>query len=705
MAMKSLENSSWLPRFGIVVVAAVLVELISVVQYRRVRSMLAEEMELRSHTAMQSRVNEIEHVLSLTETTMAENEWDVLRSLSHPDSVFSALARLIDDNPYVVGARVAFVPYFYPSIGRLYEPCVRKNRDGSVSFAQIAGPSHDYTVDEDYLWARDSLMAFWTDPVQDGPDSLSISTYSKPLFNSKGKMVALCGLDIDLSWLGDTLNAHRRFPSSFGLLLSQEGNLMAGPPEGQVSAEEIHKLVEILNGRLPESAVRGIAIRTAALDKDPYWEVAMVYKTDEVFAGLIKMRRQQFFYLLLALAILAFMINRFARNERKLREATVEQARISGELEVARNIQLEMLPKEFPADVYGFLEPAREVGGDLFDFYRRDGKIFFCVGDVSGKGVPAAMLMSMIHSLFRMISQKQESPSHIVRALNEEICRGNRSNMFVTFFVGCLDFYTGRLRYCNAGHDKPFLLSGSVSLLPVKANLPLGVFPDTDFVEECLQLSADTSLFLYTDGLTEAMDASRRAFGRPRVQEVLEAGLKQALSPREMVESLSRSVHAFVGTAPQSDDLTMLFLRYRPGDLLCKQISLSTHTEEVSRLSDFLKEVCASLELEHKTALGIRLAVEEMVVNVINYAYPENREGTVFVYADSDRKELRFTIVDSGTPFDPTAVIPASTTLDAESRPIGGLGILLARKIMDSVSYCRKENNNVLTLTKSIIEL
>ena len=705
MAMKSLKNSSWLPRFGIVVVAAVLVELISVVQYRRVRSMLAEEMELRSQTAMQSRVNEIEHVLSLTETTMAENEWDVLRSLSHPDSVFSALARLIDDNPYVVGARVAFVPYFYPSIGRLYEPCARKGKDGSVSFAQIAGPSHDYTVDEDYLWARDSLMAFWTDPILDGPDSLSISTYSKPLFNSKGKMVALCGLDIDLSWLGDTLNAHRRFPSSFGLLLSQEGNLMAGPPEGQVSAEEIHKVVEILNGRLPESAVRGIAIRTAALDKDPYWEVAMVYKTDEVFAGLIKMRRQQFFYLLLALAILAFMINRFARNERKLRDATVEQARIGGELEVARNIQLEMLPKEFPADVYGFLEPAREVGGDLFDFYRRDGKIFFCVGDVSGKGVPAAMLMSMIHSLFRMISQKQESPSHIVRAVNEEICRGNRSNMFVTFFVGCLDFYTGRLRYCNAGHDKPFLLSGSVSLLPVKANLPLGVFPDTDFVEECLQLSADTSLFLYTDGLTEAMDASRCAFGRPRVQEVLEAGLKQALSPREMVESLSRSAHAFVGTAPQSDDLTMLFLRYRPGDLLCKQISLSTHTEEVSRLSDFLKEVCASLELEHKTALGIRLAVEEMVVNVINYAYPENREGTVFVYADSDRSELRFTIVDSGTPFDPTAVIPASTTLDAESRPIGGLGILLARKIMDSVSYCRKENNNVLTLTKSIIEL
>lgn len=701
--MKSLKTSSWLPRFGIVVMAAVLVELISIVQYQRVRSMLADEMELRSRAAMESRVNEIEHVLSLTETTMAENEGYVLHSLSHPDSVYSALASLIDDNPYVVGARIAFIPYFYPSIGRLYEPCVRESRDGSVLFTQIAGPDHDYTRDEDYIWALDSLMAFWTDPVLDGPDSLSISTYSKPLFNSKGKMVALCGLDIDLSWLGDTLNAHRRFPSSFGLLLTKEGKLMSGPSDLQIPGEEVHKVVEILNGRLPESAVPGIAIRTAALNKDPYWEVVMVYKTDEVFARVKKMRRQQFFYLLLALAILAFMINLFARNERKLREATVEQARISGELEVARNIQLEMLPKEFPADVYGFLEPAREVGGDLFDFYRRDGKFFFCVGDVSGKGVPAAMLMSMIHSLFRMISQKQESPSHIVRVLNEEICRDNRSNMFVTFFVGCLDFYTGKLRFCNAGHDKPFLLNDSVSLLPVKSNLPLGVFPDTDFAEESLQLSADTSLFLYTDGLTEAMNTSREAFGRPRVQEVLEDSLSRSLSPRETVDALSRSAHEFVGTAPQSDDLTMLLLRYRPGDLFCRNISLSTRTEEVSRLNAFLKDVCADLKLEHKMALGMRLAVEEMVVNVINYAYPENREGTVFVYADSDRKELRFTIVDSGTPFDPTAVIPASTTLDAESRPIGGLGILLARKIMDSVSYCRKENNNVLTLTKSII--
>ena len=703
MTMKSLKTSSWLPRFGIVVMAAVLVELISIVQYQRVRSMLADEMELRIRAAMESRVNEIEHVLSLTETTMAENEGYVLHSLSHPDSVYSALASLIDDNPYVVGARIAFIPYFYPSIGRLYEPCVRESRDGSVLFTQIAGPDHDYTRDEDYIWALDSLMAFWTDPVLDGPDSLSISTYSKPLFNSKGKMVALCGLDIDLSWLGDTLNAHRRFPSSFGLLLTKEGKLLAGPSDLQIPGEEVHKVVEILNGRLPESAVPGIAIRTAALDKDPYREVVMVYKTDEVFARVKKMRRQQFFYLLLALAILAFMINLFARNERKLREATVEQARISGELEVARNIQLEMLPKEFPADVYGFLEPAREVGGDLFDFYRRDGKFFFCVGDVSGKGVPAAMLMSMIHSLFRMISQKQESPSHIVRVLNEEICRDNRSNMFVTFFVGCLDFYTGKLRFCNAGHDKPFLLNDSVSLLPVKSNLPLGVFPDTDFAEESLQLSADTSLFLYTDGLTEAMNTSREAFGRPRVQEVLEDSLSRSLSPRETVDALSRSAHEFVGTAPQSDDLTMLLLRYRPGDLFCRNISLSTRTEEVSRLNDFLKDVCADLKLEHKMALGMRLAVEEMVVNVINYAYPENREGTVFVYADSDRKELRFTIVDSGTPFDPTAVIPASTTLDAESRPIGGLGILLARKIMDSVSYCRKENNNVLTLTKSIV--
>jgi sigma-B regulation protein RsbU (phosphoserine phosphatase) len=425
--------------------------------------------------------------------------------------------------------------------------------------------------------------------------------------------------------------------------------------------------------------------------------------SEEISAPIRTMHQEHLLMALLGVGVLAFMLYRYSRSEAKLREASQEQARLSGELSVARKIQKEMLPKAFPDNIFGLLEPAREVGGDLFDFYRRDGKLFFCVGDVSGKGVPSAMLMSVIHSLFRIVSEKEESPSRILSVLNTQACRDNDTNMFVTFFVGCLDLYTGKFRYSNAGHDKPFLISDNVSILPSRANLPLGVFPDTVFEEEALLLTPGSSIFLYTDGLTEAKDAHRQPFGRSRVEDALRRSLSASLAAEQTVMSLLESAREFTGDAPRSDDLTMLLIHYPPQSLFKDILVLKNKVEEVKKLSAFLKDICVKLNLEGKLGLSIRLAVEEMVVNVINYAYPYPKEGTVFIYADSDYKELRFTIVDEGIPFDPTAVVPQSITLSAEERSIGGLGILLSRQIMDSVSYCRKTEFNVLTLTKSIV--
>jgi sigma-B regulation protein RsbU (phosphoserine phosphatase) len=223
-----------------------------------------------------------------------------------------------------------------------------------------------------------------------------------------------------------------------------------------------------------------------------------------------------------------------------------------------------MLPTAFPPFVYGSLEPAREVGGDLYDFFIRDGKLFFCIGDVAGKGVPSAMLMSVVHSLFRMVSRTEESPSKILSMLNGELCRGNDSNMFVTFFVGCLDLYSGELEYGNAGHDKPFLLAKDITLMPAKANLPLGVFPDTHYEEQSCTLSPGTTLLLYTDGLTEAKNEQRELFSRQRVLDVLarNAGKKDC---RRLLETMGKAARGFMGQAPQSDDLTMLAIHYTPG--------------------------------------------------------------------------------------------------------------------------------------------
>ena len=175
------------------------------------------------------------------------------------------------------------------------------------------------------------------------------------------------------------------------------------------------------------------------------------------------------------------------------------------------------------------------------------------------------MLMSEIHSLFRLLSQKIENPSLILKTLNQELCRGNYSNMFVTFFLGCLDLSNGKLHYANAGHDKPYLLKESAIQLPAKSNLPLGVFPDTEFEQQEYKLSAGDMLFLYTDGLTEAKNIYREAFGRARVCQALTACLSdKQMTTENIVRSVCTSAHLFAGEAPQSDDLTTLLIKYQP---------------------------------------------------------------------------------------------------------------------------------------------
>jgi len=697
-------KKSMLWRVGIVVLAAVMVEILSIVQYQHVRKALLEETELRSLLVMKDMAEVVQHTLERTEITLRENLWDVKRSMVHPDSVFGAMVRLIDEDPNIVGACLAFRPYYYPSKGRLFEPYASLQPDGSIKVDQIAGPDHDYTRNEEYAWVLETLSTSWTDPYKYGPDSLAFTTYLVPIYDEVGQIDAVCGLDIDLSWLGDTLNTRQPYPSSFGLLLTPEGELVAGPSKSRTPETEVKHVVDLLNGVIPASQVPGLSYSTTKLYKDPYWQVVEVYKTDEVYARVRHQRRQQVFFILLGLVILMFMIDRYARNERHLREASEEKARMGAELEVAHRIQQEMLPKTFPPFIYGSLEPALEVGGDLFDFYTRDGKLFFCIGDVSGKGVPSAMLMSVARSLFRILSQKVDSPSKVLEYMNKELCQGNDSNMFITFFVGCLDLYSGELRFSNAGHDKPFVVAKDIVLLSSKSNLPLAVFPNTQYEEQTCTLEPGTLLLLYTDGLTEAKNMDREAFGRPRIQNVLEQfriGSDQSLY--KLVSTLSEEAHAFAGEAPQSDDLTMLALRFDPEYNRQEQITLVNKESEVTRLGSFVKDFLEPLQLDKKLAAGMRLALEEAVVNVINYAYPVGEQGEVLINADTNGHEVRFTITDSGYPFDPTTVLEPDTTLDAQNRPIGGLGILLSRKLMDSISYNRKDGKNVLSLTKFIL--
>ena len=254
-----------------------------------------------------------------------------------------------------------------------------------------------------------------------------------------------------------------------------------------------------------------------------------------------------------------------------LRTATAQKAAIENEMKVAHDIQMSMLPKTFPPypersdlDIYGTLTPAKGVGGDLFDFYIRDEKLFFCIGDVSGKGIPASLYMAVTRSLFRNISQHVSKPDHIVNALNQAQSDGNDTNMFVTLFVGVLDLKTGRLSYCNAGHDAPLLLGNEVTILPCECNLPIGVIADFTFEQQEITLERPTTIFLFTDGLNEAENIDHAQFGDERIMSIAESMVADGLlEPIQVIRHMTDAVHTFVGIAEQSDDLTMLAIEIK----------------------------------------------------------------------------------------------------------------------------------------------
>ena len=407
---------------------------------------------------------------------------------------------------------------------------------------------------------------------------------------------------------------------------------------------------------------------------------------------------------ILGLGILVFIIHRYVRGIRRLHQVNAEKERITGELNVARGIQEAMQPKmaqlfseHDDIDIQVSQTPAWEVGGDFCDFSIRDEKLFFCIGDVSGKGVPAALVMAVARSTFRMLIVRESAPERIITAMNDSMAQDNDYNMFITMFVGVLDLPTGRLRYSNAGHKAPYV---DGKPLPVDSNLPVGAFSDYRFSAQEVEIPSGSTIFLYTDGLTEAEDARHNQYGIARMEEHLKAD-----TARQLIEGMTASVKAFVGDTEQSDDLTMLAIRYlhQSSDALLKRsLTLSCDINEIARLAEMVEEVCDEVGFPPSTTMQVNLALEEAVANVINYAYPLGKGGDVTIEAEANAERLKFVVIDSGQPFDPTTKEEVDISLPLEERAIGGLGIHLIRRYMDSINYERRDNRNILTLRKKI---
>ncbi|MBR2197621.1 MAG: SpoIIE family protein phosphatase [Fibrobacter sp.] len=469
---------------GVIVAAAVVLELAAVVQYVSMRNAISSQVEEMAQRDLKA-TNRIVEVKRVAEDAIAGvlPEVERLLALGQEDSLHRALRRVVSEHPEIVGVDFAH---------RVGEDGVR---NGYFTFVnEETGNIADTVIGFDYTersWYRDGIVSdgFWSEPYMSRYYVILMSTYSRAVRDKNGNAVAVIGADIPM-----------------------------------------HELSS-LSVQLYENQQRALLPVVA--------------------------------FQLFGLLLLGIIVYRSIRSARRLNAVNAEKEFMNRELDIASRIQLAMLPGKFFTDdcleIAGSLVPAKQVGGDLYDYVIRDGKLFFSIGDVCGKGIPAAIFMSMTQAVFRSAASHLNDASRIVHSMNKQASRGNDAGMFVTLFVGVLDLSTGMLRYCNAGHEHPLVVTGkSVRTLNAKSSLPIGAMEETRYVEQETQLAPGDMVMLFTDGLTEAMNSENALFGRERVAQVISGE-----TPQQLLDNMSQSVAGFVRGAEQSDDLTMLAIRYK----------------------------------------------------------------------------------------------------------------------------------------------
>ena len=403
------------------------------------------------------------------------------------------------------------------------------------------------------------------------------------------------------------------------------------------------------------------------------------------------------------------------RYLKDLEETTATKERIESELKIAHDIQMSMVPKTFPpfpdrteVDIYATLVPAREVGGDFYDFFFIDDhRLCFAIGDVSGKGVPASLFMALTKTMFRATGGRQNATAEtIISRLNGEICRDNESCMFVTVFCGVLDVRSGQVEYSNAGHNLPYVLSnGVVTAVPKTGGMALGVTESVDFHAGRLLLKPGDRLVLYTDGVTEAMDKDDQLFSESRMEETLQGVNGQ--SSEEVIKRVVKDVHHFSAGAPQSDDITLLVLGYTgPKEAHERSLFalLRNDLAELQRLNQLVTDFAEHHSLPSELVFRVTLVLEEIITNVISYGYEDEMEHEISVRLSWEDPDMKIEVEDDGRPFNPLEAPPPDMVKPLAERPVGGLGIHLVREMMDKLEYRRENDKNLLVLKTRVRE-
>ena len=398
-----------------------------------------------------------------------------------------------------------------------------------------------------------------------------------------------------------------------------------------------------------------------------------------------------------------------------------EKSVAENELRMASVIQDNMLPSTFPPypdrhefDIFASMTPAKEVGGDFYDFFLiDDDHMALVIADVSGKGIPAALYMMVCKSLIKsqtIALGVKGSTSQILINVNDQLSSNNKMNMFVTVWLGIVTLSTGELTYSNAGHEYPIFKRGDepFTVLKEKHSPPLGCMEGIRYKEFKTRIDPGDIIFLYTDGVAEATNRDNELFGLDRMLESLNDKSKGDRSAVDIDFDMKYSVDLFVKGAPQFDDLTMLTFKYYGGEPMntdnsYEELTVKADVNNLDKVQGFIDERLEAAECSMKAQTQIDVAVEEIYVNICNYAYKDKGgEGDAKVKMKITDGVAEIVFEDSGIQYDPLANEEPDITLSAEEREIGGLGIFITKKTMDEVLYDYKDGKNALTLRKKI---
>ena len=420
------------------------------------------------------------------------------------------------------------------------------------------------------------------------------------------------------------------------------------------------------------------------------------------------------FLLYYIVAFASVQISQSGKNMiEKQKEITEKGARIETELNLANTIQKSMLPSIFPPfpehkeiDIYASMIPAKEVGGDFYDmFLIDDNHLAICVADVSGKGVPASLVMMITKILIKNVTKIDYDVDKTFTRVNNMLCDGNTTGIFITSWFGIIDLRNGNVEYVNAGHNPPLIYSkkkNEFTYLKTKPNLVLAGLDNIKYAKHELTIEPGDKIFLYTDGVTESTNVNNELYGEERLLSFLNSHTK--LNAEETIKAVKEDIDEFVDALEQFDDITMLELVYN-GKKDCnytKEKEFKADKKELNKVRDFVTKELKKQNCDSKTLNNVNLAIEEVFVNIASYSY-KDKNGTCLLKINYDGvKTFKFIFEDSGIKFNPLDEKDPDISLKVEARDVGGLGIFLIKKTMDKVDYKYKNNKNILTLSKRI---